>query len=157
MPTTDLITSPDASYDAEPSPDARADAHPGQPSGAETLREIAPVVGVVVVAGPPVVLLAGPLVLFALIVAGPFLLLLTLVALLIGSTVLVALIGTILASPYLLVRHVRERRAAARSSSGVPAPRLVPAGPRPERRAMPAPTSTIPTGLRAAARVIQEG
>jgi uncharacterized membrane-anchored protein len=131
MPTTDLITPADASHDAEPSTDPRAEAPPSgleRPRCAETLQAILPVVGVVAVAGPPVVLLAGPVVLFALMVAGPFVLLLTVVAVLVGSMLVVALVGAILASPYLLVRHVRERRAAARSSSSASAPRLVRAG-----------------------------
>jgi hypothetical protein len=136
MTATELINPPEGSPAAEPSRDARADAHPSSseiPTRGEILRAIVPVVGVVVVAGPPVVLLAGPLVLFALIVAGPFVLVLTLVALLIGSTVLVVLVGAILASPYLIVRQLRERRVAVQSFS-VPAPRV-----------------------RSAARAIQEG
>jgi hypothetical protein len=130
MTTTELLTPP-GSHAAEPSKDAPADAHPPwseHPTRAETPAEIVPVIGVVAVAGPPVVLLAGPLVLLALIIAGPFLLLLTLVAVLVASAVVLALIGAILASPYLLVRHLRDRRAVARSSSRAPAPRLVPAG-----------------------------
>jgi hypothetical protein len=136
MTTTELIQPPDGAHAAELSRDARPDAHPsspGSPTPGEILREIVPLVGVVVVAGPPVVLLAGPLVLLALMVAGPFVLVLTLVAVLIGSTALVALSGAILASPYLLVRHLRERRVAVQSFS-VPAPRV-----------------------RSAARAIQEG
>jgi len=130
MPNTDLIRTPDASPDAEPSSDARPEVRSSgseRPSCSETLQAILPVVGVVVVAGPPVVLLAGPLVLFALMVAGPFVLLLTVVAVLVGATVLVALVGAILALPYLLVRHIREH-VAARSSSSVSAPRLLHAG-----------------------------
>ena len=129
MTTTELIRPPDGSHAAEPLRDARADAHPpssGYPTRGEIVGEILPLVGVVAVAGPPVVLLAGPLVLFALLVAGPFVLMLTVVALLIGSTVLVALVGAILASPYLLVRHLRERGAGAQPSFSVPAPRLRP-------------------------------
>jgi hypothetical protein len=127
MTTTELITPPDGSHAAEPLRDARAGAHPPSsehPARDELLGEIVPVIGVVAVAGPPVVLLAGPLVLLALMVAGPFVLVLTLVAVLIGSTALVALIGAILASPYLLVRHLRERRAGAQSSFNAPSPRL---------------------------------
>jgi hypothetical protein len=125
MTSTQLINPPGGSHTAEPSTEARADAHPSSaehPGRGDVLREIVPVVGVVAVAGPPVVLLVGPLVLFALIVAGPFLLMLTFVAVLIASTVLVALIGAILASPYLLVRHVRERRAETQWSFSAPAP-----------------------------------
>jgi hypothetical protein len=123
MTSTQLINPPGGSHAAEPSREARAAAHPSSaehPGRGDVLREIVPVVGVV--AGPPVVLLAGPLVLFALIVAGPFLLMLTFVALLMASTVVVALIGAILASPYLLVRHVRERRAETQWSFSASAP-----------------------------------
>jgi hypothetical protein len=49
---------------------------------------------------------------------------LTVVALLIGSTVVVALVGLILASPYLLLRHLRAHRAAAQPSFSAPAARL---------------------------------
>ena len=132
MTTTELIKPPDGSHAAEPSRDARADARPSsseRPTCGEILREIVPLVGVVVVAGPPVVLLAGPLVLLALMVTGPFVLVLTLVAVLIGSTGLVALIGAILASPYVLVRHLRERPARGHSSLGAPAPRVHSAAP----------------------------
>jgi hypothetical protein len=125
MTSTQLINPPGGSHAAEPSREARAAAHPSSsehPGRGDVLREIVPVVGVVAVAGPPVVLLAGPLVLFALIVAGPFLLMLTFVALLMASTVVVALIGAILASPYLLVRHVRERRAETQWSFSASAP-----------------------------------
>jgi hypothetical protein len=127
MTTTELITPPDGSHAAEPLRDARADARPassGRPTGGELLREVVPLVGVVVVAGPPVVLLAGPLVLLALMVAGPFVLVLTFVAVLAGSTIVVSLIGAILASPYVLVRDLRARRAAAHSPFNARAPRL---------------------------------
>jgi hypothetical protein len=127
MTSTELITPPDGSRAAEPWRDAHADAQPSgseHPTRGEVWGEIVPVVGVVVVAGPPLVLLAGPLVLVALIVAGPFVLMLTVVALLIGSTVVVALVGLILASPYLLLRHLRAHRAAAQPSFSAPAARL---------------------------------
>jgi hypothetical protein len=132
MTTTELIKPPDGAHAAEPSRDARADAHPSSSRSStrgEILREIVPLVGVVVVAGPPVVLLAGPLALLALMVAGPFVLVLTLVAVLIGSWALVALIGAILASPYLLVRHLCEDRTRSQSSFSAPAPRVRSAAP----------------------------
>ena len=58
------------------------------PTLPEMLMEVVPLVGVVVVAGPPVVLLAGPLVIGTLLLAGPFALLATLA--LVSSVVLVA-------------------------------------------------------------------
>jgi hypothetical protein len=50
-------------------------------------------------------------VLFALMLAGPFALLVTLVVALAAAAALVTLAGAILASPYLVIRHVRRRLA----------------------------------------------
>jgi hypothetical protein len=56
------------------------------PTFGEMLEELLPVIGVVLVAGPPVVLLLlGPLVLFALMLAGPFALAVTLVLVAVGA------------------------------------------------------------------------
>jgi hypothetical protein len=93
MPTTELTT-----HLAGP-----------EPTVARLLEEAADLVETVPLYGPPAVLLVGPLVLFALLLAGPFLALLTIVAVLVAAAVLAALAGAVLASPYLLMR----RRAAA--------------------------------------------
>jgi hypothetical protein len=71
-------------------------------------RDISPLLEAVPVAGPPAVLLAGPLVLFALLLAGPVALLATLVVVLAAVVALVAALAAIVASPYLLVRHLRS-------------------------------------------------
>ena len=76
--------------------------------------------------GPPVVYLAGPWLLLALALAGPFALVFTFVVVLVAATLLVLLAGTIVASPYLLVRHLRRRRTGHVSVSR-PALQLVPA------------------------------
>jgi len=73
------------------------------PSVAERLGAILPLIFVVPVAGPPAILLVGPLVLFALMLTGPFLLLLTFV---LAAVVLLALTAAILVPSYLLVRHL---------------------------------------------------
>ena len=88
----------------------------------DPMRDLDPVVGVVPGEGPAIILLAGPLVLFALALTGPFLLLLTLVALLVACAVLVALVGAVVASPYLLVRRF-GRRVAHRTSPLAPVAR----------------------------------
>ena len=75
-------------------------------------EEIDPLVSFIPVAGPPVWLLAGPLVLAGLLVAGPFVLVLTLAAVLALVVAVAAAAGFLLASPYLLVRHFRARRPA---------------------------------------------
>ena len=79
-------------------------------------RDISPLLEAVPVAGPPAVLLVGPLVLFALLLAGPVALLATLVVVLaVAGALLAALVvalAAIVASPYLLVRHLRARHMA---------------------------------------------
>jgi hypothetical protein len=90
----------------------------------EMLDELNPLIGAIPFYGPPVVAVAGPWLLFALMLAGPFALLLTLVVALIA---LAGLIGAILGAPYLLVRHlarhstsravVQPRAASSRARS----------------------------------------
>ena len=84
--------------------------------------EIDPIIGTVFVAGPPVLVMGAGTVLFALMLAGPFALLVTLVAVFAAAAALVTLAGAILASPYLLVRHLRLRLAKRRRVSEVSAP-----------------------------------
>ena len=95
------------------------------PTFGDILNETDPLIGYIPVAGPPVLLVAVPWLLFALMLAGPFALLLTFVVLLVAATLLIGLAGVILASPYLLVRHLRGRRADHASISS-PALQLVP-------------------------------
>jgi hypothetical protein len=93
----------------------------------EMLAEITPLVGAVAGEGPPVIFLAGPWLLLALVLSGPFAFLLTLVvAMLVAATVLAALTAAILGTPYLLIRRVRSYRAR-RASSNDHAAQLVPA------------------------------
>jgi hypothetical protein len=127
MHTTELITHPDSSDAVVPRSHVLVDAHLGlePPTDGEILGEVGPLVGVVPVAGPPVVLLAGPVVLLALLLAGPFAVLLTLVVLLVAVIAVVALIAAVVASPFVLVDRLRGRRAAARAYSSAPAPQLV--------------------------------
>jgi hypothetical protein len=73
--------------------------------------EIDPIIGTVFVAGPPVLIMWAGTVLFALMLAGPFALLVTLVLVFAAAATLVALAGAIVASPYLLIRHFRLRLA----------------------------------------------
>jgi hypothetical protein len=80
------------------------------PSLSEQFAEVVPVVGAIFVAGPPVVVAWTATVLFALMLAGPFALVATFVVVLIAAAAVVALAGAILATPYLLIRHVATRR-----------------------------------------------
>jgi hypothetical protein len=83
------------------------------------LAEIVPLIGVIPVAGPPLVLVAGPWLLFALMLAGPVALLVTIVIVLVAARLLILALAAIAASPYLLVRHLRAARTR-HSTSYVP-------------------------------------
>jgi hypothetical protein len=88
---------------------------PHQPTGRTMDREISPLIGVVPVEGPPAILLAVPWLLLVLVLAGPFALLLTIVLAMLAAALIVAALAAIVASPFLLVRHlhaVRVRHAA---------------------------------------------
>jgi hypothetical protein len=102
---------------------------PSTPPSHDAPQDIVSLLGFVPQAGPPILLLAVPLVLFALLIAGPVLLLLTLVVLLLGCAALVALAGAIVASPFLLARRLRRHRPA-RTPRSAPAARFVPIGSR---------------------------
>ena len=78
--------------------------------------EILPLIGVIPVAGPAAILVAGPWVLLALMLAGPFALLVTLAAVLVAAAALIGLTGAILAAPYLLVRYLHSARARRSTS-----------------------------------------
>jgi hypothetical protein len=81
-----------------------------------TLRDIVadvdPVIGTVFVAGPPVIPAVTASVLFGLLLAGPFALLVVIVIAIVAAWALVALVGAILVSPFLLARHLRAHRQA---------------------------------------------
>jgi hypothetical protein len=92
----------------------------GPPTLGDAAVEIVPLISTVAVAGPPVLLAWAGTVLFALLLAGPFALIVTLVVALAAAAALVMLAGAILATPYLLIRHfglrLSERRHVARTS-----------------------------------------
>src|SRR4051812_38794564 len=68
------------------------------------LGEIVPLIDVIPLYGPPAVFLAGPWLLFGLVLAGPFALLMTIVIALLAAGLLIVAIA---APPYLLVRYLR--------------------------------------------------
>jgi hypothetical protein len=94
----------------------------------ERLGEIVPLICVVPEAGPPVIFLVGPWVLFALMLTGPFLLLVTFV---LAAVILLAITVAVLAPAYLIIRrlkrhwrvppqrHTPVHRPRARHSTGV--------------------------------------
>ena len=89
----------------------------GPPTLGDQLAEVLPIVDTVYVAGPPVLVAWAGTVLFALMLAGPFALVATLVVVLLAAAAVVTLAGAILATPYLLIRHFRLRLAKRRHVS----------------------------------------
>src|SRR3954451_21857687 len=81
-----------------------------EPTAGEIVAEIEPLIGVVAVAGPPVVLLAVPWLFMGLMLAAPFAVLVTLVVVMAAAAALGAIAIAILASPFLLVRHLQRRQ-----------------------------------------------
>jgi hypothetical protein len=74
--------------------------------------EVVPLVECVPVDGPPVAFVLGPWLVFVLMLAGPFVCLFALaVVMIVAATILAALTAAVLVLPYLLVGHLRRRRA----------------------------------------------
>jgi uncharacterized membrane protein len=96
------------------------------PTPKEVLDRVLEFVGFVFVAGPPVAFLLVPWLLLVLLLIPPAALLLTLAAVVFVAGALLAAVGAIVASPYLIVRHIRARHEAAEAPVELPAPRLVP-------------------------------
>lgn len=94
--------------------ESRGDVSPvvtDRPTFPKLVFETLPLVGAVFVAGPPVVFVGGPWLLFVLMLLGPLVLLCTLAVALVAAAGLLALSCLILATPYLLVRRVRGQKA----------------------------------------------
>jgi hypothetical protein len=83
----------------------------GSQSIGDQLADVLPVVDTVYVAGPPLIVVWAGTVLLALMLAGPFALLVTFVLVAVVAAAVVALAGAILATPYLLIRHFRAEAA----------------------------------------------
>ena len=61
--------------------------------------------------GPPIVLVLGPWLLLVLLLIGPFALLFTGLLVLVAAASLLTVLVAVIASPYLLIRLLRARRA----------------------------------------------
>lgn len=107
----------------EPSSDAdlhvRPSVPPDRPTLVERLGEVVPLICAPAFFGPPVVFLLGPWLLVALLLIPPAALLITMVALFLLSAGLLVAFGALIASPYLLVRHLRARHAGASAAHAV--------------------------------------
>lgn len=99
---------------------------PDRPTLRERLGETVPLIGAPAWFGPPVIFLLGPWLLLVLLLIPPTALLITMVVVLLLAVGLFVALGALIASPYLLLRHLRARHSApgpAPSGSEVPSPR----------------------------------
>ena len=85
-----------------------------RPTASELLQRVVPGIFFVPLAGPPVILLLGPWLLLVLLIIPPAALLITLVLVLVVGAAALAALGALMASPYLLVRHVVGHEPADR-------------------------------------------
>jgi hypothetical protein len=106
-----------AGRDADPRD--RPSASPDWPTLAERLGEIVPLIGAPAFFGPPVIFLLGPWLLLVMLLIPPAAVLITLALVVLLSAGLLVAVGALLASPYLVVRHLRARYRIARSARAV--------------------------------------
>jgi hypothetical protein len=95
-----------------------------RPTFCEMLDDVLPVIGVIFVAPPAVILLAGPWLLLGLMLSGPFALVVAFTVAGFVAAALLAILATIVAAPFVLVRRVHRRYRSARAI-GFPVPQLV--------------------------------
>jgi hypothetical protein len=120
MNTTEPLTPPPPPSATTPWSDAPRDASltpTERPTFEEMLDDVRPVIGVVFVAGPPVVFLAGPWLLLGLMLSGPFALLVAFVVVGLVAVALLMTLAAICAAPYVLVRRLHRRYRASRAIS----------------------------------------
>jgi hypothetical protein len=112
----------------------RGEDEPGHHSAAkchtvgEWLQEVVPETFVVAQAGPPVILIFGPWLLLVLLLIPPAAFLITLVLLTVIAAAALVALGALVASPYLLVRHLRARHSAEHGGFPFPRRRALAAG-----------------------------
>ena len=84
----------------------RGSASPDHPAWRELFDERAPLIGAPAFYGPPITFLLGPWLLLVLLLIGPFALILTILVVLAAAAGVLAVVAAVIASPYLLVRHL---------------------------------------------------
>jgi hypothetical protein len=89
-----------------------------RPTASRILQETVPEAFFIPQAGPPVILLLGPWLLLVLLIIPPAAFLITLGLVLAVAAGLLAALGAVIASPYLLVRHLRARQPVWRPRLG---------------------------------------
>src|SRR5689334_11530351 len=86
----------------------------GRPTPVETFPETASLIGAPAIYGPPIVFVLGPWLLLVLLLIPPAALLITLALVVAVAGGLLVAVTALVASPYLLMRHMLARHAARR-------------------------------------------
>ena len=103
----------------QPRRDDRPSASLDRPTLGERLGETVPLISAPAFFGPPVIFIFGPWLLLVLLLIPPAALLITLVVVSLLGAALLAALGALIASPYLLVRHLRARHRMARPAPAI--------------------------------------
>jgi hypothetical protein len=121
-PTSVLVHGVQEQASEQPGGDDRPSASPERPTLVEWLGATLPLISAPALFGPPVVFILGPWLLLVLLIIPPAAVLITLVlVVLLGAGLLaaVAAVAAVIASPYLLVRHLLARHRLARPAPAV--------------------------------------
>jgi hypothetical protein len=89
-------------------------AAPDHPTRGEAFDEAAPAIGAPAIYGPPVAFVLGPWLILVLLLIPPAALLITIGLVVAVAAALPVAIGALVASPFLLVRHLHARQSADR-------------------------------------------
>ena len=89
-----------------------SDPHPSRLTWSEALGATVPLISAPAYFGPPVAFLLGPWLLLVLLLVPPAAVLITLVLVVVLAAALLAALGALIASPYLIVRHLRAQHRA---------------------------------------------
>jgi hypothetical protein len=109
--TPQLMAMPPASATPHPVVAVARSTSPDRPTWGELFDERAPIIEAPAFFGPPVIFVLGPWLLLVLLLIGPLALILMLVLALALAGTLLAMIATVIASPYLLIRHLHAHGA----------------------------------------------
>jgi hypothetical protein len=90
----------------------RGSAPPEDPTWGEAFNEGASLIDAPAFYGPPVGFLLGPWLLLVLLLIGPVALIFTILVVMAAAAVVLALAAAVIASPYLLIRHLHEHGTA---------------------------------------------
>ncbi len=104
--TPQLTLAPPQSATPHPIAAVAGSTSPDRPTWGELFDERAPIIGAPAFFGPPVIFVLGPWLLVVLLLIGPLALILTLVLAVALAAALLAVFVAVIASPYLLIRHL---------------------------------------------------